>query len=348
MRNEKIDAIKGICIILMVIGHSGCPDLLRSFIYCFHMPCFFLVSGYLFRENYYLQPKQFVWKRCKSLYWPFVKWSFLFLFFHNFFYSVFFYSTCYGLQDYLYKSVKILTMTGSEQLLGGFWFLKESFYSSIISFVVLLINYQYRLLSNMAFIVIGLLLFACLYSYSPVKLPAIGVRTLLASAYFVTGYVMMKYVGNKVFNLPKAIGLSMAVFVLLFSLCCNSWDMEIVEYRVPIYYMVSLAGILFVFSIVSCIKGAFRRYVVLAGRHSLDILVFHFLLFKLVSVCIVACFDMPVERIAEFPVIKDCNALTWVVYAVIGVSLSLVIGEMLDQLNKCIHKKLSDKVSAYG
>lgn len=339
MRNEDVDVIKGVCIILMVIGHSGCPDILRSFIYCFHMPCFFLVSGYLFSEKYYLQPKQFVWKRCKSLYWPFVKWSFLFLFFHNILFSVYFYPSCYNLQDILNKSVKIITMTGSEQLLGGFWFLKELFYSSIISFAVLLINHRYSLISNKFLIGVGLLLLAWLYCYSPVKIPAIGVRTFLASAYFVTGYALMKYMGDKAFNQPKIIGFVMALIVLIFSLYCNNWDMEIMGYRVPIYYMVSLAGIFFVFSIVSFIRGAFRRYIVLAGRHSLDILVFHFLLFKLVSACKVAYFGMPLNRIADFPVINDNNNIFWLVYVVVGVSLSLFIGELLDNLNKLVHQK---------
>lgn len=339
MRNENIDVVKGVCIILMVIGHSGCPDMLRSFIYCFHMPCFFLVSGYLFRDEHYTQPKQFIWKRCKSLYWPFVKWSFLFLLFHNIFCSLYFYPSCYGISDFLTKSVKIVTMTGSEQLLGGFWFLKELFYSSIISFGVLFINHRYKLFSSLVPIVICLLLSAWLYSYSPVKIPAIGVRTLLASAYFVSGYTLIKYMGGKVFSQPILLGLSMALIVFLFSLY-YSWDMEVTGFRVLIYYVVSLAGISFVFCFVPYIRGVVRRYVVLAGRYSLDILVFHFLLFKLVSACKVACFGMSLNRITEFPVITDHNEVFWIVYAVVGVSVSLFIGEQLDRLDKCVRQRL--------
>lgn len=40
-----IDVLKGIAIILVVIGHNSADD---SFIACFHMPLFFLVSGWLF------------------------------------------------------------------------------------------------------------------------------------------------------------------------------------------------------------------------------------------------------------------------------------------------------------
>lgn len=44
--SRKITITKGLCIILMVIGHSGCPVLLSKFIYIFHMPVFFFFSGY--------------------------------------------------------------------------------------------------------------------------------------------------------------------------------------------------------------------------------------------------------------------------------------------------------------
>jgi len=49
-RSMVIDIIKGIAIILVVAGHSGNPDINKYF-YWFHMPIFFLVSGYLFKSS---------------------------------------------------------------------------------------------------------------------------------------------------------------------------------------------------------------------------------------------------------------------------------------------------------
>lgn len=50
-RNRSIDAIKGILIFLVVIGHvlpgSLDENVIRYVIYSFHMPAFFFVSGYL-------------------------------------------------------------------------------------------------------------------------------------------------------------------------------------------------------------------------------------------------------------------------------------------------------------
>jgi len=44
-----IDIAKGIGIILMIIGHMPLKnEYISNFIYCFHMPLFFIISGYLF------------------------------------------------------------------------------------------------------------------------------------------------------------------------------------------------------------------------------------------------------------------------------------------------------------
>ena len=51
VRNESIDVIKGTLIFLVIIGHILLGSLdnngLRYFIYSFHMPIFFFLSGYL-------------------------------------------------------------------------------------------------------------------------------------------------------------------------------------------------------------------------------------------------------------------------------------------------------------
>ena len=50
-RNEIIDIAKAIGIILMVIGHTRCPEYLRHLIYLFHMPLFFILSGYFLQKK---------------------------------------------------------------------------------------------------------------------------------------------------------------------------------------------------------------------------------------------------------------------------------------------------------
>ena len=54
-RNDFIDFLKGIGIILVVIGHVSQNERINDFIYSFHMPLFFFISGFLFnykKENF--------------------------------------------------------------------------------------------------------------------------------------------------------------------------------------------------------------------------------------------------------------------------------------------------------
>ena len=41
-----IDIAKAIAILLMVIGHTSIPHGLSNFIWAFHMPLFFMASGF--------------------------------------------------------------------------------------------------------------------------------------------------------------------------------------------------------------------------------------------------------------------------------------------------------------
>lgn len=56
-QSRVISIIKGLGIILMVIGHTNSP--FRDFIYLFHMPLFYMISGFLFNPNKIYDKKHF-------------------------------------------------------------------------------------------------------------------------------------------------------------------------------------------------------------------------------------------------------------------------------------------------
>ena len=51
MRDDKVTIAKGIGILLMVAAHAGIPDVISRFIVMFHMPLFFFMSGYCFKDK---------------------------------------------------------------------------------------------------------------------------------------------------------------------------------------------------------------------------------------------------------------------------------------------------------
>lgn len=73
-REQWVDIGKGIAIILMVLGHSSLPAFVSRFIWAFHMPFFFLVSGWVTNwENRSF--KEFCFTRTSKLIVPFIVYS---------------------------------------------------------------------------------------------------------------------------------------------------------------------------------------------------------------------------------------------------------------------------------
>jgi len=115
-RTAWMDISKGIAIILMVLGHSSLPVVLTNFIYAFHMPLFFIASGWTTNWQKYTLVG-FLKKRTRSLIIPFLLYSAIILFIH----------------------VVYDWMTPSEWLQKGWsdgyplWFIPVLFFASIIA-----------------------------------------------------------------------------------------------------------------------------------------------------------------------------------------------------------------------
>lgn len=74
-RIEWIDLAKGMAIFLMVCGHTSIPASVSNWIWSFHMPLFFLVSGMLFFPERHTSFNGFVLRRCRTLLIPWVVFS---------------------------------------------------------------------------------------------------------------------------------------------------------------------------------------------------------------------------------------------------------------------------------
>lgn len=100
-----IDWAKALCITLMIIGHTFglVPELLNKMIYSFHMPAFFIISGYLFNPSKGANVKPL----CKSLFMLFILIIILYGITNGF---------CYINEFYLFS------YNGIENLMSHLWF----------------------------------------------------------------------------------------------------------------------------------------------------------------------------------------------------------------------------------
>lgn len=92
-RLDYIDTAKGIGIIFVVIYHHLLgAEFITNWISSFHMPLFFMISGYLFafRDDYSKSIGAFIVRKLKGLIYPFFTLSFIVLLWNVLFYNVLF------------------------------------------------------------------------------------------------------------------------------------------------------------------------------------------------------------------------------------------------------------------
>lgn len=129
----------------MCIGHTCCPHILHNFIYMFHMAFFFMTSGYFFnKEKSITQPWEFIIKKIKGLYIPFVIWGITFTFLHNIFLDLKLLTPenhFYGLRETLWKAFTTNTrFIPTEEMMGHYWFFSCLFYVSIFSLLLFFVS----------------------------------------------------------------------------------------------------------------------------------------------------------------------------------------------------------------
>lgn len=329
--NPSINYLKALGIMLMVLGHCGCPwGYLIKFLYMFHMPLFFFVSGYCLKPQYLHQPATFLLKKTKGVYWPYVKWSLLFLALHNVLRHVHLYSetntSYFHLHDFKAQIISIITqMQGHGLMLGGYWFLNALFFGSIIAYCTLKVCKRVEISAI-------LVLAVCLVlNHFQLLIPVIkiGPQAFVAAFLFLVGYY---FASKKVPVFPIwAIALSLAAtFGGIFFFKCEIASKFYEPMKLLPYLVLSVLATWSFYSLFTLIKNEKSKTAIVLSfisKNTLTILTWHFLMFKLVSALIVWIYDLPIDRLGEFPVIYDyARQGWWVLYLLTAMILTCVIG----------------------
>ena len=335
---------------LMVLGHTFFSTYGHALIYMFHMPLFFFISGYCFRKTHLDDFRNYAKKRISRIYVPFVKWGLIFLLLHNIFFHLNIYndifgyegevSQLYGVTDYLKKAFLIFfCLSGNEQLLGGYWFLHTMFFASFIFYGLLKIKMP--IVGGCITLLLSVLMY---FKGIPVINIYCGAKELLAVSCMMAGFLYKSYSIEKYVDKYSAYILFLcALLVILGSL---SWNGEMIDLKwthtIP-YFISAVAGSIIVMKVS---KYAIEKthyishFIANIGNKTLEILTWHFLSFKLVSLLIIACYGLPMKHLAEFPVMTPYHAQGWwVLYFITGIAVPVFGTTCTDKLKRFISSR---------
>lgn len=275
-RNQFIDSLKGFAIILVVLGHSlekfGYNDsLVHNLIYAFHMPLFFVISGYL-------SANPNIKKRFTGLMVPFFIWLIIYYPLGG--------HASFVLEDQHLGSFTHYIVSSIKNPAIGMWFLWALFLCNC--YLTLFKNNNY-------FLVLGTMLLVVFPSGSTV----LGFLYLKANlVFFVTGYLISKY--KPIVRTPY-LAYTFLIFPLLLQFQAPS-NVPTFLYLIPhhllqsvvsavYFYLLAMSGI--GYSLVIA-KLTTNRIFSLIGNHTLFIYAAHWMfLYLSVPIAVVCGITIP-------------------------------------------------------
>ena len=331
MRLPFIDFAKTIGIALVVLGHvsgeggSDASLFIRNFIYQFHVPLFFFLSGFCFKEQESWKP--FLVKKIKRLYLPFVVWNLVFFAIYLLAHRI--NGATLIPVDSVKHAIKILCGIAVTPLGGASWFLITLLESLIIYKLILTVLSRYKhapLLALALCLLIGI-------AGMLISLPWGLEKTLVALFFVAAGHVSRTYHLPESINKRLIVPFAVAGLVVVF-LCArvNRPDMTLHEYgSIPLYLLAALAGI-FTTLLICMLLVPIRPLSFLGewGQKTLWILLGHFAAFKLVTLLQMASFGLSWSTIFSHP----CNIVGkgWgVLYFLAGFFVPLFLAKINPQ-----------------
>ncbi|MBD5370255.1 MAG: acyltransferase family protein [Bacteroides sp.] len=339
-RSLAIDVIKALCIILMVVGHSGAPADLEKMISSFHIPAFFIVSGFLLKPDYTADLRGFARKRMKSIWWPFVFWTIVFILLHNAFAYLQLYPEPYAPKEFAHHLIKGILMLSTEQLLGGFWFLVSLLFASVFSILWLRIT-RFTRAGILGGIGLCLLLTVVLSGGLLPEFLYFNSHNFFSTAFFLTGTFMARE-KLQLTARRKAVVAGAIVSLVIGTFWIRRAITNITpEMTLPYYLTATFItwGLIIVFWRLP--SEGFWRYLAMIGSRTLDILIFHFLTFKVITWLRVTPGSLPASALSEFPVpgfpeVMQDSGWFWLVYSLAGISIPLLLSVGKDRLNRLL------------
>ena len=354
-RNNAIDILKGIGILLVIIGHTYGP--LTSFIYLFHMPIFFMSAGYCFSYKYtdsFTSVSILIKKRLKSLWLPYAIVNTIFILLNNIFLQIGFYSTderllalhefqwdqvlghYYSVKESGSRIIHSLLFNQSTQLTGATWFLEVLFFAAIgfaiidccVRKTVGAKHNKVRIMIHFLIAILCLIIGSLKYKY-----PILGkyrlATILIVLVIFEMGLVLKQLESKISLSRIQWLLISLSSGAILIGL--NGYghvELSSHDYSSIVFLLTSsILGWLLVYGISYAIAqndNIVNRVLCFYGQNTLPILLLHLVFFKPVTAYIISTRGLPNYLLASFPVLTTEHG-SWIAYAIVNIALCTVM-----------------------
>lgn len=339
-RDITWDCVKGLAMILVVVGHSGCPSGIHRFIYLFHMGLFFYISGLFIKKGSSISDfKTFAWKKVKGLYKPYVVWAVFFILIHN---------VCvqwgwtveenYSFITILKHCVNAATFRHLEPMLVPFWFLRSLFFASIISWFVICVKRKWIQ------IVIVMLFYglACLYDWlgSPIQhLPMMFNRDAGIVLAVWLGYSMKDF--HYLLNVWQTSGVLM--LLIIGSLFFDVFITDGIFGPVLVFPVATVLGVLLTYNVAKWLSQYkhLKQFLSFVGQHTIEILALHLLSFHVLSTLFVRMGIGHSKELVFAETLKYVALpipVAWLLYSVVGIVLPLSFVMIKSKIIQLAHR----------
>lgn len=274
-RIEFLDTAKGIGIILVIIGHVSTNALINNWIYSFHMPLFFIISGYISGESIgIISTKKFLKKKARSLLIPYFLFSIL-----SYLYWVIIERNIRGENNSIIKPfINIfIAQGGSNNYVFNvvMWFLPCLFVTEIIYYFINKNNNK-KIVGKV--LILSSMIGYLISKYVNVRLPWTLDIVFTSLVFYGVGNLILdnnvKFISkDKIYYKNIIISVSLFLCLTVTSLWNKGVDMN--NNIIPnyfIFYISAFLGIIFTINISKKIKLSFVKYL---GKKSLILMLVH-------------------------------------------------------------------------
>lgn len=348
-RYRELDILKGIAILLVVLGHSG--SVLTHFVYLFHVSVFFMASGLCYkRVTQWSEFISFAKRRIIRLYVPYVSLNLVLLCLNHLLINLELIGTQFYIEfkQFPIHVIKVFLLVENSQLIGAAWFLRILL---LISLVYAFVDLILSKLKYSPFIVQGFIAFAfyCIGYYlwyiKTTSNTVLEYLIILLTVYilFYFGWICHYIIDCKKISINNELIMVLSFVILL---ACNYAGGIVLGKEYGFFGFSLITGVLgwiFLWNLARILLKYIKeeRLFSYMGRKSIGILLGHLICFKLVTIMQIIVYHADWDSLTMFPIyIKD---EVWsIIYTIVGVCGSLGITriyEIVKVKSKWIWKK---------